>query len=62
MADELGEMEPVEEERQIVSPIEGASDYGYVRRTSRERKPTRVFTYPSLGQPSYELPIELLPT
>ncbi len=59
MADELGEMEPVEEERQIVSPIEGASDYGYVRRTSRERKPTRVFTYPSLGQPSYELPIEI---
>ncbi|KAI7789706.1 hypothetical protein IRJ41_001809 [Triplophysa rosa] len=53
------EMVPVERARQGVSSMEQAAGDGYVRRSSRERKPTRVFTYPSLGQPNYERPAEI---
>lgn len=59
MEDEQGEMVPVEGERQKLSPMEKTAGDGYVRRPSRERKPTQVFTYPLLGQPNYELPTEI---
>lgn len=59
MEDEQGEMVSVEGERQMGSSIGKATEDGYVRRSSRERKPTRVFTYPSLGQPNYELSAEI---
>lgn len=59
MDDELGDMVPVEEGNQMIIPVRNDSGDGYVRRSNRERKPTRVFTYPSLGQPNYELPTEI---
>jgi len=59
MNPELREIVPVEKERQRVSPMGKVAGDEYVRRSSRERKPTRVFTYPSLGQPNYELPTEI---
>lgn len=59
MNDELGEMVPVEDERQMVSSTGKITGDRYVRRSSRERKPTRVFTYPTLGHPNYELPTEI---
>lgn len=39
-------MVPVESERQVGSPMEQAVRDEYVRRSSRERKPTRVLRIP----------------